>query len=45
VKKVRTLSGEWTADAVILAMGSAYKKLDLPREDELSARRVLVCHL
>jgi thioredoxin reductase (NADPH) len=43
VKKVRTLAGEWTADAVILAMGSAYKKLDLPREDELSGHGVSWC--
>jgi thioredoxin reductase (NADPH) len=43
VKKVRTLSGEWTADTVILAMGSAYKKLDLPREDELSGHGVSWC--
>ena len=42
-KVVRTLSGEWTADAVILAMGSAYKKLDIPREDELSGRGVSWC--
>jgi thioredoxin reductase (NADPH) len=43
VKTVRTLSGEWTADTVILAMGSAYKKLDLPREDELSGHGVSWC--
>jgi thioredoxin reductase (NADPH) len=43
VKKVRTLDGEYTADAVILAMGSAYKKLGLPREDELSGRGVSWC--
>ncbi|HEY2044935.1 MAG TPA: thioredoxin-disulfide reductase [Jatrophihabitans sp.] len=43
VKKVRTLSGEWTADAVILAMGSAYKKLGLEREDELSGHGVSWC--
>src|ERR1700753_980351 len=36
VKTVRTLDGEYTADAAILAMGSAYRKLGLPREDELS---------
>jgi len=42
-KVVRTLSGEWTADAVILAMGSAYKKLGIPREDELSGRGVSWC--
>lgn len=43
VKTVRTLSGEWTADAVILAMGSAYRKLNVPREDELSGRGVSWC--
>ena len=43
VKVVRTLSGEFTADAVILAMGSAYKKLGVPREDELSGRGVSWC--
>jgi thioredoxin reductase (NADPH) len=43
VKLVRTLSGEFTADAVILAMGSAYKKLGVPREDELSGRGVSWC--
>src|SRR3954453_19282522 len=36
VKTVRTLDGEYTADTVILAMGSAYRKLGLPREDVLS---------
>ena len=43
VKTVRTLDGEFTADAVILAMGSAYKKLGLPREDELSGHGVSWC--
>jgi thioredoxin reductase (NADPH) len=43
VKTVRTLDGEWTADAVILAMGSAYRKLGLPREDELSGHGVSWC--
>jgi thioredoxin reductase (NADPH) len=43
VKIVRTLSGEYTADAVILAMGSAYKKLGVPREDELSGHGVSWC--
>jgi thioredoxin reductase (NADPH) len=43
VKTVRTLSGEYTADAVILAMGSAYKKLGIPREDELSGHGVSWC--
>jgi thioredoxin reductase (NADPH) len=43
VKTVRTLDGEWTADAVILAMGSGYKKLGLAREDELSGHGVSWC--
>ena len=40
VKVVRTLDGEYTADAVILAMGSAYRKLGLAREDDLSGHGV-----
>jgi thioredoxin reductase (NADPH) len=43
VKVVRTHSAEYTADAVILAMGSAYRKLGLPREDELAGRGVSWC--
>src|SRR4051795_4481132 len=43
IKTVSTLDGEHTADAVILAMGSAYRKLGLPREDELSGRGVSWC--
>jgi thioredoxin reductase (NADPH) len=43
VKKVRTLDGEYTADAVILAMGSAYRKLGIAREDELSGHGVSWC--
>jgi thioredoxin reductase (NADPH) len=43
VKVVRTHDGEYTADAVILAMGSAYRKLGLPREDELSGHGVSWC--
>jgi thioredoxin reductase (NADPH) len=43
VKKVRTLDAEYTADAVILAMGSAYKKLGITREDELSGHGVSWC--
>jgi thioredoxin reductase (NADPH) len=43
VKTVRTLDGEYTADAVILAMGSAYRKLGLPREDVLSGHGVSWC--
>jgi thioredoxin reductase (NADPH) len=43
VKTVRTLDAEYTADAVILAMGSAYRKLGLDREDELSGHGVSWC--
>ena len=43
VKTVRTLDGEFTADAVIVATGSAYKKLGLAREDELSGHGVSWC--
>jgi thioredoxin reductase (NADPH) len=43
IKIVRTHDGEYTADAVILAMGSAYRKLGLAREDELSGHGVSWC--
>jgi thioredoxin reductase (NADPH) len=43
LKRVRTHDAEYTADAVILAMGSAYKKLNIPREDELSGHGVSWC--
>jgi thioredoxin reductase (NADPH) len=43
VKVVRTHTEEYTADSVILAMGSAYKKLGVPREDELSGHGVSWC--
>jgi thioredoxin reductase (NADPH) len=43
VKVVRTHGGEFTADAVILAMGSAYRRLGLGREDELSGHGVSWC--
>src|SRR3954453_14077014 len=43
VKVVRPLDGEYTADAVILSMGSAYRKLGLAREDELSGHGVSWC--
>jgi thioredoxin reductase (NADPH) len=43
VKTVRTHSEEFTADTVILAMGSAYRKLGIPREDELSGHGVSWC--
>jgi len=42
-KVVRTHDREYTADAVILAMGSAYRKLGIEREDELSGRGVSWC--
>ena len=42
-KVVRTGDEEYTADAVILAMGSAYKKLGIEREDELSGYGVSWC--
>ncbi|BBB01365.1 putative thioredoxin reductase [Actinacidiphila reveromycinica] len=43
VKTVRTADRAYTADTVILAMGSAYRKLGLAREDELSGRGVSWC--
>jgi thioredoxin reductase (NADPH) len=43
VKTVRTHSGAFTADTVILAMGSAYRKLGLDREAELSGHGVSWC--
>jgi thioredoxin reductase (NADPH) len=43
VKIVRTHDGEYTADAVILSMGSAYRKLGVTREDELSGHGVSWC--
>jgi len=43
VKVVRTASGEFRARSVILATGSGYRKLGLPREDELSGRGVSWC--
>ncbi len=43
VKTVRTHSAEYTADAVILSTGSAYRKLGLAREDELSGHGVSWC--
>jgi thioredoxin reductase (NADPH) len=42
-KIVRTLAEEYTADAVILAMGSAYRKLGLPNEEELAGHGVSWC--
>jgi thioredoxin reductase (NADPH) len=43
VKTVRTHGQTYTADAVILAMGSAYRKLGIAREDELSGHGVSWC--
>jgi thioredoxin reductase (NADPH) len=43
VKTVRTATDTYHARAVILAMGSAYRKLGLPREDELSGHGVSWC--
>ncbi|UDY23574.1 thioredoxin-disulfide reductase [Nocardioides sp. Kera G14] len=43
VKKVVTYGGTFYARAVILAMGSGYKKLGLPDEDRLSGRGVSWC--
>jgi thioredoxin reductase (NADPH) len=43
IKIVRTLSGEFTADAVIIATGSQHRKLNIPREDELSGHGVSAC--
>ncbi|MFI9765019.1 thioredoxin-disulfide reductase [Streptomyces sp. NPDC051963] len=43
VKTVRTQDAEYTADAVILAMGSAYRKLGIEREDELTGHGVSWC--
>src|SRR3954447_12603550 len=43
IKIVKTHTETYTARAVILAMGSGYRKLGLPREDELSGRGVSWC--
>ena len=43
VKVVRTATDTFHARAVILAMGSGYRKLGLPREEELSGRGVSWC--
>ncbi len=42
-KVVRTADGEHRARAVVLAMGSAYRKLGLPDEDRLSGHGVSWC--
>jgi thioredoxin reductase (NADPH) len=43
IKIVRTAEGEFRARSVILATGSGYRKLGLPREEELSGRGVSWC--
>jgi len=43
VKVVRTATDTYTARSVILATGSGYRRLDLPREEELSGRGVSWC--
>jgi thioredoxin reductase (NADPH) len=43
VKIVKTHEGTFTARAVILAMGSGYRKLGLPDEDRLSGHGVSWC--
>lgn len=43
VKIVRTYDTEYTADTVILCMGSAHRKLGISREDELSGHGVSWC--
>ncbi|MBZ5738176.1 thioredoxin-disulfide reductase [Nocardioides mangrovi] len=43
VKIVKTATDTYQARAVILAMGSGYRKLGLPREEELSGRGVSWC--
>ena len=43
VKVVHAAEGVFTAEAVILAMGSGYKKLELPDEDRLSGHGVSWC--
>jgi thioredoxin reductase (NADPH) len=43
IKIVHTATGTFSARAVILATGSAYRKLGLPNEEELSGRGVSWC--
>ncbi len=43
VKVVKTVTDTYTARAVILAMGSGYRKLGLPNEEALSGRGVSWC--
>ena len=43
IKIVKTVTDTYRARSVILATGSGYRKLGLPREDELSGRGVSWC--
>lgn len=43
VKVVKTATETYTARSVVLATGSGYRKLGLPREEELSGRGVSWC--
>ncbi len=43
IKVVKTATDTYTARSVILATGSGYRKLGIPREDELSGRGVSWC--
>ncbi|PVG84136.1 thioredoxin-disulfide reductase [Nocardioides gansuensis] len=43
IKVVRTATDTYTARSVVLAMGSGYRKLGLPGEEELSGRGVSWC--
>jgi thioredoxin reductase (NADPH) len=43
IKTVRTATDNFSARAVILATGSAYRKLGLPNEEQLSGRGVSWC--
>jgi thioredoxin reductase (NADPH) len=43
IKTVHTVTDAYRARSVILATGSAYRKLGLPREEELSGRGVSWC--
>ncbi len=43
IKIVKTADDTYEARSVILAMGSGYRKLGLPREEELSGRGVSWC--
>ncbi len=43
IKVVKTATDTYTARSIILATGSGYRKLGIPREDELSGRGVSWC--